>query len=117
MHATQLLLWGIVAHLIADWLLQNDWMATYKTDLRHRAAWVHGGIHFVAMLLVFPFVVAALLALSHILIDTRKPLEWWRNIFQQTRSGPAFASFAMWEDQTLHIGLIALAALLVARPG
>lgn len=28
--ATGLVVWGIVAHLIADWPLQNEWMATNK---------------------------------------------------------------------------------------
>ena len=30
--ATGLLIWGIVAHLIADWPLQNDWMARHKAN-------------------------------------------------------------------------------------
>lgn len=29
--ATGLVVWGIVAHLVADWPLQNEWMATNKT--------------------------------------------------------------------------------------
>ena len=33
---------ALVAHLVADWLLQNDWMAHQKTSLSHSAAWVHG---------------------------------------------------------------------------
>lgn len=32
--ASDLLVWGIVAHLIADWLLQNDWMAVNKAERR-----------------------------------------------------------------------------------
>ena len=36
---------GLVAHLVADWLLQNDWMALNKMNLRHPAGWVHAAIH------------------------------------------------------------------------
>ena len=35
---------GLVAHLVADWVLQNDWMARHKTSLRHPAAWTHAAI-------------------------------------------------------------------------
>ncbi|HMA36722.1 MAG TPA: DUF3307 domain-containing protein [Chloroflexia bacterium] len=116
MHATDLLLWGIVAHLIADWLLQNEWMANNKSSLRHPAGWVHGAIHGLALLFVFSPLVALVLALAHVLVDTRQPLDWWRRFFRQTTSGTIFPPFAMWEDQTVHIGCLALAALLVGRP-
>ena len=36
---------GLVAHLVADWILQNDWMALNKTKLWHPAGYVHAGIH------------------------------------------------------------------------
>ena len=29
---------GLVAHLAADWVLQNDWMVRNKLSLRHPAA-------------------------------------------------------------------------------
>ena len=35
---------GLVAHLVADWILQNDWMARNKMKLSHPAAWVHSTI-------------------------------------------------------------------------
>lgn len=34
--ATALMVWGLVAHLIADWLGQNEWMATKKMLRRER---------------------------------------------------------------------------------
>lgn len=34
--ATALMIWGLVAHLIADWPLQNDWMANHKAGRRLR---------------------------------------------------------------------------------
>src|SRR4051812_35989397 len=36
MTATSLLVWGLVAHLVCDWPLQNDWMATHKASRRMR---------------------------------------------------------------------------------
>jgi hypothetical protein len=36
MRATDLLLWGIVVHLVIDWLAQNEWMAVNKAKRRSR---------------------------------------------------------------------------------
>ena len=53
-HATTLLIWGIVVHLFADWILQNDYLAANKSNLKNPAAYVHSGIHLFGLLLVFP---------------------------------------------------------------
>ena len=117
-HATELLIWGLVMHLVADWLLQNDWMAVNKCDLSHPAAWVHGGIHVLALLFVFPAPVAVVLGMAHVVIDTRKPLTWWRVAIRQINDSTVQAwTISVWNDQALHIALIALAAILVARLG
>jgi hypothetical protein len=113
LHATSLLLWGIVVHLFCDWILQNDWMAAYKSSLKHPAAWVHSGIHLVGLLLIFPPLAALAIAFVHLLIDTRKPLAWWRGFFRQTRQGLAALHVAMWSDQVAHITVLAIAALVV----
>jgi hypothetical protein len=34
--ATQLVVWALIAHVIADWLLQTDWMAKHKAE---RGGW------------------------------------------------------------------------------
>ncbi len=112
-HATSLLIWGIVIHLIVDWLFQNDWMAKYKSNLRHPAAYVHSGIHFIGLLLIFPLFIALLIAVIHLLIDTRVPLVWWRSFFRQTQEGPAALHVAMWGDQVLHIVVLAIVALVI----
>jgi hypothetical protein len=62
---------AIVAHLIADWIFQSDWIATHKTSLAHPAAWVHGMFHLLVMLLIFPTHVAIAIAAIHMVIDTR----------------------------------------------
>ncbi len=114
--ATDLLIWGIVAHLIADWPLQSRWMAENKTSLRHPAGWVHGGVHFVALLFVFQPAVAAVLALLHILIDTRILFNWWLKVYLKTDEDTIiFRHVAIWVDQVMHIMCIAGAALIVER--
>lgn len=112
-HSTTLLLWGIVIHWALDWLLQNAWMADNKSSLLHPAAYVHSGIHFVGLLLIFPPLAALAIAIIHLLIDTRAPLRWWRKVYRQTQEGPAAMHVAMWSDQVLHITVLAVVALLM----
>jgi len=130
MSATDYALWGIIVHLVCDWLLQNHWQANNKASLSHPAAWIHSGIHTIGLLLVFPPLVALIIGLLHLFIDTRIPLNWWRRVYRQTRIMPipidtiarmvatqAHNNIAlhvsMWGDQVLHIAVIAVAALLV----
>src|SRR5512139_1567365 len=106
---------GLVAHLVADWLLQNDWMARYKGSLRHPAAWVHGGIYAVMVGLALGSWQAGLvLGLVHILIDTRQPLGWWRKVYRQTTEGPAALHVAIWSDQALHLAALAIWIAVIA---
>jgi len=115
MTATDLFVWGLVVHLLADFFLQNEWMALNKVSLRHPAAWVHSGIHLLVLLLVFSPLVSVLLAVSHLLIDTRVPLQVWRRFYRQTTEGPIMIPFGLWQDQAAHIVMLALAALLSVR--
>lgn len=116
--ATGLMTWGLVAHLVGDWVLQNDWMARNKARraerrpypsyqqnprpgapvrrpperwwLRHPAAYVHAGIHGALLALVFGWP-AAILALAHLVIDCRWPVVKWSELVRQTQPGePAF---------------------------
>ena len=112
MSSTDLVVWGVVAHTVADWLLQNDWMAVNKMSLRHPAAWVHSSLHVAALLLVFSWPAALFLGVSHLLIDTRKPRDWWQTTIRQTRSGEVSLHVAFWVDQAMHIFCIAVAALI-----
>lgn len=106
-----LFLKALIVHLVADWFLQSDWMSNNKTDLNHPAAWVHSGIHTAGNLLIFPIPVAMALGFSHLLIDTRKPLIWLRQFFQQNPQGAVAPVFEIWQDQAAHIILLALAVL------
>ena len=104
---------GFIAHLVADWLLQNDWMAKNKSNLRHPATWVHALIHGILLGIALGWLAGVVLGLAHILIDTRAPLNWWRGFFRQTSEGPYAVITAVWADQVLHIVLIAAWVVLV----
>jgi hypothetical protein len=135
------MVWGLVAHLVADWPLQNDWMARNKADLRHRAGYVHAGIHGSLLAFVFGWV-GAPLAVAHLLIDTRRPVVWWSRLIRQTQpeTWTVFASrmdreptedaeghhehrerplydvgteVRFWTDQVFHVACIAIAALML----
>jgi len=110
----ELFLKGLIVHLVADWFLQSDWMSENKTDLSHPAAWVHSGIHTIGYLLVFPVSGALLIGLSHLLIDTRKPLIWLRQLFHQNPQGAVAPVFEIWQDQAAHLVVLAAAVLLVS---
>lgn len=113
MKATDLLIWGIVVHLLVDWLGQNEWIAVNKAKRRkrerwpdfvlsvseprrqpyrtfpsrwwdrHPAAYVHAGMHGAAQLLVFPWWAALVIGVTHLLIDTRVPVAWWSKLIRQ----------------------------------
>lgn len=113
--ATRLAFWGVTIHLIVDWLLQNDWMARYKSSLKHRAAWVHWGLHYIGLMLVFPVKWALLISIIHLLIDTRVPLIWWRKTYRQTVTGDIALHVAIWGDQVAHWAVICIVALLITH--
>lgn len=110
MNPTDLLVWGIVAHLVADWLLQNKWMALNKVKPLHPAGWMHAVIHIIALAYVFPIPTALVLGVVHWFVDLRFALAWWRNFYGQTTEGPMAPHVAIWGDQVVHIGCIAIAA-------
>ncbi|MBN1178974.1 MAG: DUF3307 domain-containing protein [Anaerolineae bacterium] len=110
--ATQLMVWGTIAHMVTDWLLQTDWMAINKKRLTHPAAWVHGAICAAGMLFVFDWPKALLLGVIHMLIDTGKPIAWWCRVFKHIQDEPVYVK--VWADQVLHVVFVALFALLAA---
>jgi hypothetical protein len=106
---------AVLAHLIADWLLQNDWMAKYKSDLKHPASWLHGLVQFLFLSWALSWRAALPLTMVHLLIDTRIPVKWWQGVFGQTTEGPAALHVAIWDDQILHVATIALWLNLVEQ--
>ncbi len=104
---------GLVAHLIADWLLQNDWMARHKSRVTHPAAWVHAGIHAVCLSLALGWTAGLLLALVHLLVNTRLPLRWWQRFYDQTTTGEVAVHVAIWTDQAIHLVCLAIVIRLM----
>lgn len=103
---------ALVLHLIGDWLLQNDWIARNKSDLRHSAAWLHAATHGVLLGLVFGWVGGVVLGVVHLIVDTRRPQRWWSRTFRQTQSGDVGIHVLIWGDQVMHIATIAAWMLL-----
>jgi hypothetical protein len=99
---------GLIAHLVADWVLQNDWMARNKVSLRHPAAWTHAGIHALCLTLALGWRAGFVLGAVHLLIDTRVPVAWWMRWFKKCHQAPEAGMIALWLDQTAHIACIAL---------
>lgn len=128
------MIWGLVAHLVADWLLQNDWMSRNKVKPWHPAGYIHAGIHGLIFWPLFGGWVALALAAAHLLIDFRKPVQWWSKLIRQTqpKNKIYYQKFLTWQDveeiplydiglevriwtdQVFHILCVAIAALLVA---
>jgi hypothetical protein len=99
---------GLVAHLVADWILQNDWMAVNKRSMRHPAAWAHSGIQAVCLGLALGWQAGLVLGFIHLLIDTYVPVAWWMRHFKKCDGAPQAGAIALWLDQTLHIVAIAI---------
>lgn len=98
---------GLVANLIADWLLQNDWMARNKKSLRHPASWTHASIHAVVLTIALGWEAGLILGAVHLLVDTRVPLNWWQKVFRQTTEGITGTIVQIGADQVLHIAALA----------
>jgi hypothetical protein len=117
---SELCWWGLLAHIVADLFLQNDWMSDNKTSLKHRAAWIHSGIHYLCFLPLFGPLWSLIIFVTHILIDTREPLKWWRKVYKMKSYDPNKESgdiwnviatqVAFWQDQMAHIAIIILCA-------
>jgi hypothetical protein len=104
---------GLVAHLVADWILQNDWMARNKMSLRHPASWTHASIQGVCLGVALGWQAGLVLGFVHLFIDTRVPVTWWMRVFKKCDKAPEAGSIAIWLDQTLHIVCIAVWLALV----
>jgi len=109
---TDLLLWGIVAHLVADWLLQTEWMALNKSAITHPASWAHASVHLILMLLVFSWPLAVGIAATHLVIDTRIPIKWWmRTVKRMPPTVPNSFVIETTIDQIFHIVVLVVVVL------
>lgn len=99
---------ALVMHIIGDWILQNDWMATNKPNLKHPAAWIHGAIHAALLTFVLGWQAGLIIGVFHMLIDTRIPFRWWQKTFRMTGEGPNAVHVAIWTDQVMHVLCLAI---------
>ena len=108
--------WLLIAHLVGDWMLQNDWMAQYKQKkLLNSAIAVHCLLYtatiLVSLWLATPnqavplplFAFGAVIFLSHWLIDAANLAGHWSHLFQQ--SNVCFVRIMV--DQTMHLVVLA----------
>jgi len=99
---------ALIAHLAADWIFQNDWMAQNKMSLRHPAAWTHAAIHALGLGLALGWQAGIVLGFVHLLIDTRIPVTWWIRVFKKSSHAPDAGVIAIGLDQTMHLVTIAM---------
>jgi hypothetical protein len=116
--------WLLVGHLVADWMLQNDWMARNKQSRWFSPAiLVHCTVY--TLILVLSLWLAAppdaelsrylsfalLIFLSHWLIDAGRLATHWMGLLQQS----PLHFVQMMVDQTMHIlVLVVLVETLLA---
>ncbi len=108
--------WLLIAHLVGDWMLQNDWMAQHKQNgLLNGAIAVHCLLYTATILAslwlatlnqpvplpLIPF--AVIIFLSHWLIDAANLAGYWGHLFQQ--SNVCFVRVMV--DQTVHLVVLA----------
>ncbi len=121
----RLFILGLLAHIVADWFLQNDWMAQHKTKFMHPAGTIHAFLHYVCAVPFFHWWAFAI-AIPHYLIDLRTPLIWWRKFYRMKSNDPDqdFNSphnsisrhVAFWQDQMAHVLVIGIVAWLAGVP-
>jgi hypothetical protein len=109
--------WFLIGHLVADWLLQNDWMARKKQQGTFNVVCLcHCMIYTLTLLVILWFVLpndlanppylffAAVVLVSHWCIDAFKLAQRWGHLFQQTDTPMVRVAV----DQTLHLLVLAL---------
>lgn len=64
------------------------------------------------MLLVFPWHLALLIGLTHILIDSRTPVLWWMKTVKQIPDPGKLDGVVIGMDQVFHVIVLALVVLI-----
>lgn len=105
---TELFISLCVAHLLGDFVFANHEMAVNKHNPRTVYFYLHGFIHFILCYLFSGgnYTIAAIVALTHMIIDTRLIVNFWQDLLKQTKDGDIGIIVKMALDQTLHIATI-----------
>ncbi len=100
-----------VAHLIGDFILQNDWMANNKKH-RSAACLVH------VLLYLVPFLMShlqwwqiALIGFQHFLQDRTTFVLWWMRVWKRVPQDN-WEKIPFYLDQTFHFMFIEIVVLL-----
>jgi hypothetical protein len=109
--------WFILAHLLGDWLLQNDWMALGKRQglftwagVSHCTIYtgaILAGLGVSAGLTLQPplwAIISLVVFLSHWLIDTTNLVQGWMAVIGQRNQ----TMVRVMVDQTLHLLVLGL---------
>ena len=113
----------LLAHVAGDWLLQTEWEALNKGH-NWRAMLYHVGTYHAVVLLVLlsrigfqnisVYLITALLALSHAVLDRRWPVLWYMRTLILSVSGPPEKWLMIVVDQAIHVMLLGLTASIFA---
>lgn len=120
----------LLCHLTGDFLLQTDWQATHKHGglgadaLKRRALVSHGLVYTAAFVPALVWIayetdaltavaVAAAVVVPHAIVDDGRLVKGWVREVKGLR-GPAPAVVYVGVDQTMHVLMLAAAALLAA---
>lgn len=112
--------WLCLSHLVADWMLQSDWMARGKrTGFMSVAGLVHYTIYTLLIALTLLFIaptldathnllLSVLVFISHWFIDGTDLVQWWmRCVGQRDQTMVRMAI-----DQTLHLLVLSVVATI-----
>jgi hypothetical protein len=114
----------LLAHLVGDWLLQNEWQAIQKGK-KWQALISHVLVYHIVVLAVLVvrfgaydlrvYITVAILAVTHTLLDMRRSVEWYIRTFRLSASNPPELWLVIVVDQSIHLILLGLAALYLSR--
>lgn len=119
----EVFLYLLAAHLIGDWLIQTDWMATKKAEnwralLAHVFTYhifVFGAFYFAGVSLIPNLLGTLFLAATHAVLDNRRFEIWWIRKVKRVREPEEIPTWLLLGvDQSFHFVLLFVAAILVS---
>lgn len=110
----------LIAHLIGDYLIQNDWMAQNKKE-RTLPCLVHVSLYTTAVfaLTLWPWWAMAIVFVTHFIQDRTKIITWWMaKIGQRGFANPPLGPWSIIVvDNVWHlVVLFALSKIVEATP-
>jgi hypothetical protein len=101
----------LIAHLIGDFILQNEWMATNKKS-SSVACGVHVAVYMLPFLLCdLPWYQFGLIAAQHFVQDRSGFVFWWMRVWKRVHPD-YWKSISLFVDQAFHISWIGLVLMV-----